>query len=293
MNKTNSNNCILIIHKNNHATATSLAHEICTWLFSKGHDAIVIPAVLAHEYIHSAPSFIIVLGGDGSIIEVARQFIGQAIPLMGINFGRVGFLANVSVENWQECIQNHLDKKSLISKQMALKWQIMRDTTVLHSGYAINDIVINRGILSRIITFKLHTDQYEVCSLRADGLIIASPVGTTGYAVSAGGPLIHPSMNAIVIASICPFLCNFPPLVLPHTMVVKVSILSPSSETYITIDGQKALPLATSDFVKVEGIESGIYFIKNSKTNYFSRLKARGFISEPRDHSLPCPEIKK
>lgn len=293
MNKTNPKNCILIIHKNDHATASSLAHEIATWLLSCDYNPQIVPSASNYDYKSYQPNFVIVLGGDGSMVEVSRHFIVKPTPIMGINFGRVGFLTTVNSTHWKEFIQKHLDHETIVHKQMALKWEIINNDTIVNSGNAVNDVVISRGTLSRVVTFNISTEQQEICSLRADGLIISSPIGVTGYAVSAGGPLIHPDLNVLTITPICPFLCNFPSLILPYSTKIKASVVLPSTETYVTIDGQIGFPLGQSEFVRVEGVEAGIHFIKNAKDNYFSRLKTRGFIEEHNPHKKECNEIKK
>lgn len=292
MKKTNPNVCVLIIHKSKHTEAATLSSKIATWLFSKDYKPVVVSSATEHDYTKYEPEFVVILGGDGSVIEVARQFVANPVPLVCINFGKVGFLTSVSPRFWKESIQEYLDKKARISKRMALKWRIMNKDIVIYSGYAVNDVVINRGTLSRIVTFIIHADEYEICTLRADGLIISSPIGVTGYAVSAGGPLVYPSINALIITPICPFLCNFPALVLPCPMQVKASVVSQSSTTYVTIDGQRAIPLDLAETVHVEGFESRIHFVRNSNTSYFSRLKARGFIEEYSSPSMSYNEIK-
>lgn len=271
---------VLVVHKPI-AQATALAQKMRLWLEARNCRASVAQSGTGHvAYETLGAQLVVVLGGDGSMLGVARHFVDSPVPLIGVNFGKVGFLADVSVDHWEEGISAFLAGSTCVLKRMALRWQIVRDGQLVHKGVAINDAVINRGSLSRVICLDVGTGSTSICKVRADGLIISSPMGSSGYAVSAGGPLIYPALNALTITPICPFLCNFPPMVLPHPMQVRATVLPESTETHLTIDGQEGLALRHGDTLCVDGVPEGIHFSRLSADGYFSRLKARGFIEE-------------
>lgn len=285
MSRTISPTHVLVVHKPL-AEAHSLAQKMRLWLEERHCRVTVAPSGAGHvAYESLGAQLVVVLGGDGSMLGVARHFVNNPVPLIGVNFGKVGFLADVSAAHWEKGISAFLAGTTCLLKRMALRWQVLRGGQVLHTGVAINDVVINRGSLSRVVCLDVGTDSTSICRMRADGLIISSPMGASGYAVSAGGPLVYPELNALTITPICPFLCNFPPMVLPYPMQVRATVLPDSTETHLTIDGQEGLPLEAGDTVCVDGVPEGIHFSRLSTDGYFIRLRARGFIEE---HGAPA-----
>lgn len=271
---------VLIVHKPL-PQVVALAHNMQQWLEAHNCQATILPSGTEQPAYESLRAqLVIVLGGDGTLLGVARHFVDSPVPLIGVNFGKVGFLADVDASQWEAALSAFLAGKTCLLKRMALRWKVLRAGEMCHQGVAINDVVINRGSLSRIIYLEVSTDQSPIGRVRADGLIIASPMGASGYAVSAGGPLVYPSIDAFTVTPICPFLCNFPPLVLPYPLQIRAVVLSDYTETHLTIDGQEGLPLLHGDTVCVEGVPEGIHFARLTAESYFARLKARGFIEE-------------
>lgn len=269
---------VLVVHKPQQE-ATALAQDIQSWLRVRSCVPTVLQAGDGNAYESLGVQLVVVLGGDGTMLGVARHFVGNPVPLIGVNFGKVGFLADVYASQWEAGLSAFLSGKTCILKRMALRWRVVRQGENVHAGVAVNDVVLNRGNLSRIISLDVSTDSCHICRVRADGLIISSPMGASGYSVSAGGPLVFPELNALTITPICPFLCNFPPIVLPCPMRVQAVVQSDYT-THLTIDGQEGLPLQQGDMVCVEGVPEGIHFARMSAEGYFNRLKARGFIEE-------------
>ncbi len=270
---------ILVVTKMHNANALKLAKDISVWLLSLGHE-VFLPKNIA-DIQNVKPKGIhlgIVLGGDGTMLGVARQFVDKPIPLVGINFGRVGFLAELESDNWQKGLAALLGGRHSLVKRMALGWQVYRDNALIYGGYAINDAVLNRGAMSRVISLDVSVHTELIGRLRADGLIVSSPVGSTGYAVSAGGPLVHPANNTLLVTAICPYLCNFPAMVLPHTMPVRITLNQSSTETFLTIDGQESYPLVTHDIIEIFSIPDAVHFIRLENDRYFTPLRERGFI---------------
>ncbi len=270
---------MLIVVKVRNDAAAALALQITDWLSGLGHTSTILEDLKDIAiYNEQKFDFVIVLGGDGTMLNVARAFIENPTPLVGINFGRVGFLTEISAKEWQEGLSCILADKHSLVKRMALGWKVYRDEEVVLQGYAINDVVVNRGALSRVVTLDVHVATEPVGVIRADGIIFSSPVGSTGYAVSAGGPLVHPASNAILVTAICPYLCNFPAMVLPHTMPVHVTLHQSSIKTFASIDGQENYALRTHDRVEVFCVPDAVHFARIGEERYFTPLRERGFI---------------
>ncbi len=270
---------VLIAVKAKHNEAAALAKEISSWLHQRDYTVQVsVNGLHENPYQNAHPDLVIVLGGDGTVLAVARAFIERPVPLVACNFGRVGFLAEMKAEDWEENLAKLLAGQFKLAKRTALGWRIWRRGKILHHGYAINDVVVSRGALSRVISLEVQVDTEYISTLRADGLIFSSPVGSTGYAVSAGGPLVHPANNVLMVTAICPYLCNFPAMVLPPSMPVRATILQCSNETYASIDGQENYLLETQDIVEIFCMPETVHFAKLQEDRYFTPLRERGFI---------------
>ena len=280
---------ILVVVKPNHAAAARLAEEMGRWLSARGlHVSVVNGGGAKPELTGYRAQLAVVLGGDGSLLGVARSFVSSPVPLLGLNFGRVGFLAELTAEDWQAGLTRVLEGRCRILKSMALGWRVLREGDVAESGHAVNDVVISRGALSRVISLDVsaqcaredEVEEQHICLVRADGLIISSPLGSSGYAVSAGGPLVSPELNTLTIMPICPYLCHFPPIVLPHPYMVRAVVQHGSVETFLTLDGQEGVTLQNGDIVEVFGLPDSVHFARLEAGMYFKRLKGRGFIEE-------------
>lgn len=272
---------MLVVAKPRQREAARLAEDIARRLLEHRCAVDIVTAGEGDAYRRFFPvDLVIVLGGDGTMLEVARRFVGTPVPLVGVNFGKVGFLAELPIVEWESGLEIFLAGKAVLLRRMALRWRVLRQGGEAASGFAVNDVVISRGALSRVITLDISVDDQKMCRVRADGLIISSPLGASGYAVSAGGPLIYPDMDVLTVTPICPFLCNFPPVVLPHPMTVRASVQPGAMETYLTIDGQQGVTLESGDGIEVRGVPDGVRFARLRPHDYFQRLRTRGFVQE-------------
>ncbi len=270
---------ILLVVKIGHTQGNTLADEISKFLQGHGHKVSICNDVSTiDDYYKSDIDMGFVLGGDGTMLGVARAFVKSPIPLAAINLGRVGFLSELEVQDWQKGVKAITEGNCTIMPRMALGWNLYRAGSIINSGYAINDVVISRGALSRVISFDVSVDAEHISAVRADGIILSSPVGTTGYAVSAGGPLVHPANNVLLVTAICPYLCNFPAMVLPPSMPTRITLKQCSTETFATIDGQENYTLEAQDIVEVYCVPNAVYFARIDKDIYFTPLRKRGFI---------------
>ena len=272
---------VLLIIKPRLEEASLLAKKIRAWLEDKNCTVCCVQA--DEDYTHLLVrrfSFAVVLGGDGTLLGAARRFIACPTPLLGINFGKVGFLAEAYSTEWREVLSLMLEGRMLVLERMALAFEVFREERQIFSGVAINDVVLNRGCMARVVDLDIAVQGFALCRIRADGLIIASPQGCSGYAASAGGPLVHPDINAFSLVPICPFFCTFPPLVLPHPQEVRITLPNNSTDVYLTVDGQEGYGLQTDDSILVRGLPGGVRFARRDRAGYLRRLKARGFLAE-------------
>lgn len=269
---------ILLIYKESHKQAKELGSVISRWLENKGYNIVLIEAGKQNKEYKKKYNLIIVLGGDGTMLGVARNFVGKHVPLLGINFGKVGFLTEAQVTNWQEKLDNYLSGKIDIKKTLCLSWQIERNNKKIDSGYAINDVVISRGSLARLVCVDIKINDANIGLLRSDGLIISSSIGSSGYNISSGGPLISLDLEVMSLTPICPFLKTISPMIFDGNTIIKMVIEKGSTDCYLTSDGQEGQLLQTGDILTVCGIKDAVYLVFEDLL-YFERLKARGLLS--------------
>lgn len=262
--------------------AHQLAGEIAAWLQKQGCRATLTESGALTE--RDDYDLLTVLGGDGTLLATARRIAGRKIPLIGINLGNVGFLTEIPREHWRESLSTLLAGHGTLLPRLLLRWRLLHGNEERSSGMAVNDLVISRGALARLITLDLRVDGQHVCQVRADGLILSSPLGASGYAVSAGGPLVHPALEAVTITPICPFLCEFPPLVVPASLSVCVAVRRDAGESNLTVDGQEGCSIPPGDQLEVYGVPGGIVLASLRPEGYFERLRSRGFVQEHSGH---------
>lgn len=265
---------ILLIHKTSHKGARSLAEQISPWLEAHGCRVTMCEARSGDNAPYAQQDCAIVLGGDGTMLGVARKLAGKNIPLLGINFGRVGFLADAQPASWEkvltQCLQGTLPTRFCL----ALQWNLVRNGELIAKGYATNDVVVSRGSLARLCCFSIFADDQSLGLLRSDGLILSTPIGSSGYNASAGGPLLYCDMNAIALTPVCPFMNTISHMVFPGEIQFKLHIEAGSTDCFLTIDGQEGDRLFAGDQINVTGLPGGILFLGTGHS-YFDRLRNR------------------
>ena len=223
---------------------------------------------------------VLAFGGDGTMVSIGRALLGRGIPLAGINFGKVGFLAELTRSTWRKALEQVLARGFAVEERMSLAFTLMRRGNKVLSGEVLNDVVVTRGKLARLVRLELAVDGRPFMVLRSDGLILSTPVGATGYSCSAGGPLLQPGLNAYVVAAICPFLSSFPPLVLNPPTSFAVTVGEAGTDLYLTLDGQETYPLEVGDSLHVHGLPGRHLVASLGMTDYFERLRSVGFVQE-------------
>lgn len=217
---------------------------------------------------------LLVLGGDGTILSVARILQGKKIPIIGINMGTLGFITEVSRENLFQDLEDIFSGRYEIEERSMVKVEVIRDKKQIVSCLGLNDVVVGTGIMAKIARFDLTVNGSYVSSIRADGIIISTPTGSTAYNLSAGGPILFPTLKTLVLTPICPHTLSVRPLVLPEDFVVEI-VLPTEVEVFLTVDGHINFPLMKNDRVKCFIASEKTYLIAPLGRDYFKILREK------------------
>ncbi|HEX8115942.1 MAG TPA: NAD(+)/NADH kinase [Pyrinomonadaceae bacterium] len=228
---------------------------------------------LAHDELVRSTDLFVVLGGDGTMIGAARLIGDAETPVLGVNFGTLGYLADFTVDDMLPALELVLAGDYTIDRRLMLSAAVERGGQGQMQDRVLNDVVISKSALARIIEIETRIDQKFVSRFRADGLIVSTPTGSTAYNLSAGGPIIYPSMNAVVITPICPHTLSNRPLVVPDDAEFEMTLKTPREEVALTLDGQVGMPLEYEDRVRVRKSRTGFNLIQAHTRNYFDVLR--------------------
>jgi len=241
-------NKIIIFEKRNDPDAAEAAAELMRCVLDLGAE------LLANDDDRQVAQadIAIVVGGDGTLLDISRRVAPLDIPIAGVNLGRLGFLVDIQREAMHVTLKHILDGQFREEKRIMLGAEILRAGQSIHSSEALNDIVVSKGELARLIEYETLVDDYHVNSARADGIIVATPTGSTAYALSANGPILHPTLEAIALVPICPHTLSNRPLVINSSSTVTIRMLdSGLQNTYVSFDGQSSVRLQDGDEVAI------------------------------------------
>lgn len=233
--------------------------------------------VVTADALPAEADLIVVLGGDGTLLATARRIArtGCDVPVLAVNFGSLGFLTETTLPELYGALERVVAGTAGLETRMMLHMRIVRDGAVRHETPVLNDVVVNRGPLSRMTDLSVTVDELFVARFRADGLIIATPTGSTAYNLSAGGPIVHPSVDAIVLTPIAPHTLTNRPVVLPATIALTIQPLIGSGEIFATADGQSGYPLTAADVVQVERGARPLRLVRSTERSYFGVLRQK------------------
>jgi NAD+ kinase len=239
--------------------AAAVAHELAEWLARRGNPVLLDPVTRADiartdlgELTATAScDLIVVLGGDGTLLSVARRHAGGP-PILGVNLGRLGFLTEVARDDLYPALVDILAGRFEVEARSLFEVLLIRADGRRRRYLALNDAVITKTALARIIELHVSVDGRPVSRYRADGLVISTPTGSTAYNLSAGGPILHPQLPVAVLTPICPHTLTLRPLVVPDTSVVEVTLETPRESVYLTVDGQEGDEMGEGDRVRVQ-----------------------------------------
>ena len=222
------------------------------------------------EDVSGLCDLVILIGGDGTFLSVAESAVKAQVPIAGFNLGTLGFLTELKKDKIYSSVQSLVKGEFRISERKLLEVSFKNETSL-----SLNDVVFSKGDIARIIKLRLEIDQVEVSEIRADGLIVSTPTGSTAYSLSAGGPILAPEVNGVVITPICPHSLTFRPFVVPDSSEIKVTLSSDSDNVVITLDGQKVIPMSINDAVRVKTGKMKLKMIISDELNYFSLLSEK------------------
>ena len=225
------------------------------------------------EELAANVDLILVLGGDGTMIATSRMLGDREVPVLGVNYGGLGYLAEFRIEELYQALESILSGNFRLDKRVMLDVELRRNDELVTQNRVLNDVVINKSALARIIEIDAHLNEHFVNSFRADGLIISTPTGSTAYNLSAGGPVIFPSMNAVVITPICPFTLSNRPIVVPDVATIELLLKTDQEEVTLTLDGQVGFSLKVEDRVVIRKSSVTFNLVQPSNRNYFDVLR--------------------
>lgn len=218
---------------------------------------------------------VVVLGGDGTFLSAVRWMGNQQAPLLGVKFGEVGFLAEASEEHLFDVVGAILHKPFTTRPRMRLRAEVWRQDRRLASEVVLNDVVINKGALARLAHIKTYVNDRYLTDYRADGLIVATPTGSTAYSLAAGGPIMHPTVQGILVTPICPFTLTNRPLIVPDSATIKIQLAEKSADIILTFDGQLGLPIDEHNTIIVHKDPLAVNMIVLPDRDFFDVLKTK------------------
>lgn len=230
--------------------------------------------VASDEEIQAA-DLMIVLGGDGTLIHAARVLKGRPVPILGVNLGSLGFMTEVPRTEAFALLELCLAGKAKTTSRMKLACRVYRDDKLLLQDEVLNDLVINKGALARIADFETWMDGDFVATFKADGLICSTPTGSTAYTLSAGGPIVFPSIDCVVLTPICPHALTQKPIVVPGDQTIRILLKERVDDVWVTIDGQVGQPLMLGDRIEVERSPNRVHLVQNPGLDYFAILRQK------------------
>jgi NAD+ kinase len=272
-----------IISKTGVPEPAEILRELLPWLRQKGCETYVDNETASILNIRGTPrsripslaEVIIVLGGDGTMLSVARLVGEKGVPILGVNIGGLGFLTAVQKGELSEVIAKVLAGECSVEERIMLTACVFRHSECIAEYIVMNDVVVNKGALARIIDLETYIDHNYVATFKADGLIISTPTGSTGYALSAGGPILYPTLNSIILAPICPHTLTNRPIVLPDNVLVEIVLRSVNEDVFLTLDGQVGFSLRQNDTVNVKKSEFKTKLYIPCERDYFQILRAK------------------
>jgi len=237
-------------------------------------DALQIAAVDADAFCREA-QMVLVIGGDGTMLRAARTVYGKEIPILGINQGYLGFLTEVEVEHLDNALAQLLSGNYQVERRMMLNATVYRDGVCIADVNALNDMVVTKGALSRIIRTELYLDEQLVERHYGDGLIFSTPTGSTGYSLSAGGPIVYPSVDVCIMAPICSHSLISRPMIFSPDHTLKVRMEAVSAPAMLTVDGQNGVELQQGDYIYIKKAEHDTCLLVLEQRNFFAVLQGK------------------
>lgn len=278
-------NKIALVGKHNSTQLGQPLLKLAEFLLHRGHDVVLtthaaelcqltdLPCAPLAE-VADCIDLAIVMGGDGTMLNIARTLVDHRVPLIGVNQGRVGFLADVPLNAMLPMLSAMLSGEYVVEERVMLDSALDRHGKLLFQAYAFNDVVVSKGNTGRLIEFEVYIDNQFVYSQRADGLVVASPTGSTAYALSAGGPILHPTLEAFVLAPICPHTLSARPIAVNSRSEIEINVIH-ADDARVHFDGQQHQDLLVGDRVVVQRARNTVRLLQPVGHNYYDTLRQK------------------
>jgi NAD+ kinase len=277
-------NTIGLVIKRNIPETITLGRELAAWLHARGK-TIMPEDQTSQELgfsqgwrkveIMQKADLVVILGGDGTLLSVARRANTREVPILGVNLGGLGFLTSTTTSELFSTLEQILAGEYEVERRSLLETTLVRNGEPIESFQVFNDAVINKGALARIIDLEAWVDDHYLCTYKADGLIVATPTGSTAYSLAAGGPIIAPAVGVVVLSPICPHTLTNRPIVLPDTANIQVVLRTADEDVILTLDGQEGHTLKQGDTVSMKRSSSTVALIKPQNRTFFDVLRSK------------------
>jgi NAD+ kinase len=275
---------VAIISKPSKPELNNIAPEVVDWLATHGYQVIVddetakyapkADAVPRNQIASKQPDFAVVLGGDGTLLSAARALAKANIPILGVNLGSLGFLTEVPLQDLYDTLEAAGENKCSFESRAMLHCELVREGKCLATYNALNDAVVNKSAIARLVGFDLFVDQNFVSNYKADGVIVATPTGSTAYSLAAGGPILMPNVDAFVVTPVCPHSLTHRPLVVHDTAEIQIVVRDVDDKAFLSIDGQIGVPVCDGDYVVCRKAAYRVKILRMRKT-FFDVLRTK------------------
>jgi NAD+ kinase len=272
-----------IIGKSGKPEPAEILEGLIPWLRQRGYEVFIDDETASQlnmegtsrSQIPSLVDMVIVLGGDGTMISVSRLVADKGIPILGVNIGGLGFLTAVQRDELYDVLEMVLTEKCTIEDRIMLRACVQRHGECIAEFVVMNDVVVNKGALARIIDLETYINHIYVATFKADGLIVSTPTGSTAYALSAGGPILYPTLDCVIIAPICPHTLTNRPIVMPDDIMIEIVLKSETEDVFLTLDGQVGFSLRKDDIVEIKKSQHRTKVFIPCERDYFQILRTK------------------
>ena len=274
-----------IISKPQKPELAGILRDLVEWLNARSYHYLLDPDSAAYinapnpiervDLPSHKPNLVIVLGGDGTLLAAARAFARTTTPILSVNLGSLGFLTEIPLSDLYSTLDDWCQNRADIEIRSMMHAEIVRNGKSIQEWDALNDVVVAKGTIARMGDFSVEIDQQFVATFRADGIIVSTPTGSTAYNLAADGPIVMPSVNAMLVTPICPHLLTIRPIVVPGESRVCVHVVGVPNEIYLTVDGQEAVQLQLDDIVNCQRSDASVRMLRHRPNGLFSVLRSK------------------
>jgi NAD+ kinase len=274
-----------IISKPQKPEVAGILRDLIAWLEARHYHYLLDPDSAAYidapnpierdDLPRHKPNLVIVLGGDGTLLAASRAFARTTTPILSVNLGSLGFLTEIPLSDLYPTLEAWCNNCAEIEVRSMMHAEHIRDGKTIGEWDALNDVVIAKGTIARMGDYSVEIDNQLVATFRADGVIVSTPTGSTAYNLAANGPIVMPSVNAMVVTPICPHLLTIRPIVTPGESTVSVHVIGVPNEIYLTVDGQIAIPLRLGDHVHCHRSDASVRLLRSRPNGLFSVLRSK------------------